>query len=64
MIDNTSHHQHCSEAEVPAEEARSLLQTIREHVVPDVDAETASARLELKAEHWQRKEAAAAHCYT
>jgi hypothetical protein len=32
--------------------------------VSDVDAETASTGLELEAEHWQRKEAAAAHRYT
>jgi hypothetical protein len=40
-IDNTLCGQHCSEAEVPAEETRSLLQMIQEQVVLDVDAETA-----------------------
>jgi hypothetical protein len=53
-----------TEAEEPAEETRSLLQTIQEQVVSDVDADTASTGLELKAEHWQQTEAAAAHCYT
>ena len=32
--------------------------------VSDVEADMASTGLELKAEHWQRKEAAAAHRYT
>jgi hypothetical protein len=39
-----------------------------QELVSDVDADTASTRLELEAEHWQRKEAAkeavAAHRYT
>jgi hypothetical protein len=56
-IEDASCHQHHSEAEEPAEETRSLLQTIQEQVVSDVDAETASIGLELKAEHWQQKEA-------
>jgi hypothetical protein len=63
-IDNTSCHQHRSEAEGPTEETRSLLQTIPEQVVSDVDAEMASTGLELEAEHWQWMEAAAAHRYT
>jgi hypothetical protein len=33
-------------------------------VVSDVDVETASTGLELEAEHWQQKEAAAARRYT
>jgi uncharacterized protein YueI len=64
MIDDTSCRQHHSEAEVPAEENRSLLQMIREQVILDVDAETVSTRLELEAEHWQQKEAAATCHYT
>jgi hypothetical protein len=43
--------------EGPAEETMSILQTIREQVVSDVDAKTASTGLELEAEHWQWKEA-------
>jgi hypothetical protein len=63
-IDDASRRQNRSEVEAPAEETRSLLQTIREQVILDVDAETASTGLELEAEQWQRKEAAAAHRYT
>jgi hypothetical protein len=63
-IDDTSRHQHRAEAEVPAEETRSHLQTIQEQVVLDVDAETASTGLALEAEHWQWKEAAPMHRYT
>jgi hypothetical protein len=63
-IDDTSRRQHRSRAEEPAGETRSLLQTIREQIVSDVDADTASTGLELEAEHWQRKEAAAARHYT
>jgi hypothetical protein len=33
-------------------------------VVSDIHAEMASTGLELGAEHWQQKEAAAVHCYT
>jgi hypothetical protein len=57
-IDDTSHRQHRSGAERQTEETRSLLQTIREQVISDIDADTASTGLELEAEHWQRKEAA------
>jgi hypothetical protein len=46
------------------EENRSLLQTIREQVVSDVDVDMASMGLELEAEHWQWKEAMATHHYT
>jgi hypothetical protein len=63
-IDDTSRRQHRSEAERPTEETRSLLQTIRGQVVSDIDVDTASKGLELEAEHWQQKEAAAACCYT
>jgi hypothetical protein len=48
----------------PTGETRSLLQTIREQIVSDVEADTASTGLELEAEHWQWKEAAAARRYT
>jgi hypothetical protein len=58
-IDDASRHQHRSEAEEPAEETRSLLQTTWEQVVLDVDVETASMGLELEAEHGQWKEAVA-----
>jgi hypothetical protein len=37
---------------------------IREQVVSDVEANTALMGLELEAEHWQGKEAAAARRYT
>jgi hypothetical protein len=33
-------------------------------IVLDFEADMASTGQELKAEHWQRKEAAAACCYT
>jgi hypothetical protein len=64
QIDDASRHQHRSRAEEPTEETRSLLQTIREQIVSDVESDMASTGLELEAEHWQRKEAAAAHRYT
>jgi hypothetical protein len=64
QIDGASHRQNRSRVEEPAGETRSLLQTIREQLVSDVDPDTASTGLELEAEHWQRKEAAAARCYT
>jgi hypothetical protein len=64
QIDDTQRRQHRSRAEEPAGETRSLLQTIREQVVSDVEADTASTGLELEAGHWQWKEAAAACCYT
>jgi cell division protein ZapA (FtsZ GTPase activity inhibitor) len=63
-IDDASGCQHRSRAEEPTGETRSLLQTIREQIVSDVEANTASTGLELEAEHWQRKEAAAARRYT
>jgi hypothetical protein len=50
--------------EAPAAETMSLLEMIREQIVSDVDADTTSMGLELEAEHWQRKEATAARCYT
>jgi hypothetical protein len=50
--DDAPRRQNCLEAEAPAEETRSLLQTIREQVVSDIDADTASTGLELEAEHW------------
>jgi hypothetical protein len=37
---------------------------IREQIISDVDADTASMGLELEAEHWQWKEAAAVRHYT
>jgi hypothetical protein len=37
---------------------------IREQVVSEVEADTASTGLELEAKHWQQKEAAAARRYT
>jgi hypothetical protein len=64
QIDNATHHQHCSRAEGPTGETRSLLQTIREQIILDVEADTASTGLEIEADHWQRKEAAAARHYT
>jgi hypothetical protein len=64
QIDDASRSQHRSRAEEPTGETRSLLQTIQEQIVLDVEADTASTGLELEAEHWQRKEAVAAHCYT
>jgi hypothetical protein len=64
QIDDASRRQHRSRAEELTGENRSLLQTIREQLVLDVDADTASMGLELEAEHWQRKEAAAARHYT
>jgi hypothetical protein len=63
-IDDALHRQHRSEAERPREATWSLLQTIREQVISDVDAYTASMGLELEAKHWQRKEAVATHHYT
>jgi hypothetical protein len=63
-VDNASCFQHQAKLEIPAEETRSLLQTIREQVVLDVGVEIASTGLELEAEHWQQKEAAAACRYT
>jgi hypothetical protein len=63
-VDDTSHCQHHSEVERLTEETRSLLQTIREQVVSDIDAEAGSTGLELESEHWQRKEATVAHRYT
>jgi hypothetical protein len=44
--------------------SRPLLQTIQEQIVSDVEAKTALTGMELEAEHWQQKEAAAAHRYT
>jgi hypothetical protein len=64
QIDNAARHKHRSRAEEPTGETRSLLQTIREQIVSDVKADTASMGLELEAKHWQRKEAAAACRYT
>jgi hypothetical protein len=63
QIDDATRRQHRSRAEEPTGETRSLLQTIPEQIVSDVEADTASTGLELEAEHWQRKEAAAARCY-
>jgi hypothetical protein len=63
-IDNTSHCQHSLKLEVLAEETRSFLQMIRQQVISEVDAETASTGLELEPEHWQRKGATAACRYT
>jgi hypothetical protein len=63
-IDDASRGQHRSGAERQTEENRSLLQTIQEQVVSDIDADMASTGLELEAKHWQRKEAAAARRYT
>jgi hypothetical protein len=59
QIDDTSRRQHRSRAEEPTGETRSLLKTIREQIISDVEADTASMGLELKAEHWQQKEAMA-----
>jgi hypothetical protein len=64
QIDDTVRCQHHSRAEEPTGETRSLLQMIREQIVSDVEADTASTGLELEAKHWQRKEAAAARRYT
>jgi hypothetical protein len=64
QIDDATRRQHCSRAEEPTGETRSLLQMIGEQIVSDIDANTASTGLELEAEHWQRKEAAAARRYT
>jgi hypothetical protein len=63
-IDDTSRRQHRSGVERQTEENRSLLQMIQEQVISDVNADTVSMGLELEAEHWQRKEAAAARHYT
>jgi hypothetical protein len=63
-VDDASRSQHRSKAKGPTEETRSLLQMIREQGILDVDVETASTGLELKAEHWKLKEAAAAGHYT
>jgi hypothetical protein len=49
-IDDASHRQHRSGVEEPSGETRSLLQKIREQVVSDVDADTASMGLEIEAE--------------
>jgi hypothetical protein len=64
QIDDATRRQHRSRAEEPTGETRSLLQMIREQIVSDVEADTASTGLEIEAEHWQRKEAAAARRYT
>jgi hypothetical protein len=64
QTDDAAHCQHRSRVEEPTGETRSLLKTIREQIVSDVEADTASTGLELEAEHWQRKEAAAARRYT
>jgi hypothetical protein len=64
QIDDAARCQHRSRAEEPTGETRSLLQMIREQIISDVEADTASTGLELEAEHWQRKEAAAARRYT
>jgi hypothetical protein len=64
QIDDAACHQHHSRAEEPTGETRSLLQTIREQIISDVEADMASTGLELEAEHWQRKDAMAARCYT
>jgi hypothetical protein len=53
----------CHALAAPVGQYRTLLQTICEQVVPDVDVETASVCLELEAEHWQQQSAAAAHRY-
>jgi hypothetical protein len=63
-VDNALCCQHPTEPEIPAEENRSLLQTIWEQVVSDMDTKTALTGMELKAEHWQWKGATAAHRYT
>jgi hypothetical protein len=63
QIDDASHCQHRSRSEEPTGETRSLLKTIREQILSDVEADTASTGLELEAEHWQRKEAMAACRY-
>jgi hypothetical protein len=63
-IDDAARCQHRSRAEEPTGGTRSLLQTIREQIVSDVKADTASTGPELEAEHWQQKEAAAARWYT
>ena len=60
QIDDAARHQHRSGAEEPTGETRSLLQTIQEQIVSDVEADMASTGLELEAEHWRQKEAAAA----
>ena len=64
QIDNAPRRQHRLRVEEPTGETRFLLQTIREQVVSDVKVDTASTGLELEAEHWQQKEAAAARRYT
>jgi hypothetical protein len=64
QIDDASRRQHRSRVEEPAGETRSLLKTIREQVVSDIEVDTASTGLELEAEHWQWKEATAARRYT
>jgi hypothetical protein len=64
QIDDAAHRQHHSRAEEPTGETRSLLQTIQEQIVSNIEADTASTGLELEAEHWQRKEAVAARRYT
>jgi hypothetical protein len=63
QIDDAARHQHRSRAEEPTGETRSLLKTIREQSVLDAKADMASTRLEIEAEHWQRKEASAARRY-
>jgi hypothetical protein len=64
QIDNAARRQHRLRAEAPTGKTRSLLQMIREQIISDVEANTASTGLELEAEHWQWKEAAAACRYT
>jgi hypothetical protein len=64
QIDDALRHQHHLRVEEPTGETRSLLQTIREQILSDVEADMASTGLELKAEHWQQKEATAACRYT
>jgi hypothetical protein len=63
-VDDTSHRQHRTKPETSAEDTRGLLQTIQEQVVLAVDVDTALTGMELEGEHWQQKEAAAAHRYT
>ena len=64
QTDDAPRRQRRSRADEPTGETRSLLQTLREQLVSNIDADSESTGLELEAEHWQRKEAAAARRYT
>jgi hypothetical protein len=46
-----SHQMDCNDPVAPADHSRTLLQTIHERVVSDVDIERASTRMELEEEH-------------